>query len=150
MIVRLQSGFSLIEVVIVIAIVGILASIAIPSYQSSIERSRRAQGQAYLLDIASRQERFYTQYGRYADAIEPPTGCTGADCELNITNNTSDPDGNVANGWYTATITATNATYTVQVEPENWTDTLCGNLTYNNRQEKGRSVTTTPLKSCWR
>lgn len=60
-----QQGFSLIELMIVVAIVGILAAIAYPSYQNYVLRSGRADGQAKLMEILQAQERFYSQNQTY-------------------------------------------------------------------------------------
>ena len=68
-------GFSLVEIMIVLAIVGILASIAYPSYASYITRSRRIEGQLALMDILQQQERFYSLHNTYvafdADSTDP-------------------------------------------------------------------------------
>lgn len=62
---RLDSGFTLIELMIVVAIVGILAAIAYPSYQEQIARSRRADAKTVLMETVQFMERLYTQSGRY-------------------------------------------------------------------------------------
>ncbi|MBX2858514.1 MAG: type IV pilin protein [Cellvibrionaceae bacterium] len=54
-----QRGFSLIELIIAVAIVAILAGIALPSFQSSAEKGRRSDGQAALLDAASKMESYF-------------------------------------------------------------------------------------------
>lgn len=59
-------GFSFIELLIAAAIVATVAAIALPSYQSSILKSRRAQGRAAVLDVLQQQERYITQKGVYA------------------------------------------------------------------------------------
>ena len=63
------SGFTLIELMVVVAIVAILASIAFPNYQDSLRKSRRADAQAVLLQSAQWMERFYTENNRYDQNI---------------------------------------------------------------------------------
>ena len=58
-------GFTLIEIMIVVAIVGILAAIAIPSYFDSVRRSARADACAAMLTMMQQQERFFTQNNTY-------------------------------------------------------------------------------------
>lgn len=66
-----QSGFSLIELMITLVILAIVLSIAIPSYQSQLEKSRRSEGKALLSEIAALQESFRTEQNRYtADLTE--------------------------------------------------------------------------------
>lgn len=65
MIKKINSGFTLVEVMIVVAIVGILASIAYPSYQESVRKGRRAQARTALSELVQQQERYYTQRNTY-------------------------------------------------------------------------------------
>jgi type IV pilus assembly protein PilE len=58
-------GFTLIELMIVVAIVGILAAIAIPSYLRQIQQSRRTSAKTALLDVASREERYFAVNNSY-------------------------------------------------------------------------------------
>ena len=60
-------GFTLIELMIVVAIVALLAAIAYPAYQAYVERARRTTATSELLDAAQRLERCYTQNNSYAD-----------------------------------------------------------------------------------
>jgi type IV pilus assembly protein PilE len=59
-------GFSLIELLIVIVIVGLLVGIAVPGYRQYVQRANRGDATAALLRIGAAQERFYLQNGRYA------------------------------------------------------------------------------------
>jgi type IV pilus assembly protein PilE len=71
-------GMTLIELVVVMAIVGVLASIAIPSYRQYLLRSHRAEAKSALLNLAAAQEKFYLQANTYAGAAllddAPPAG----------------------------------------------------------------------------
>jgi type IV pilus assembly protein PilE len=62
---RTTNGFTLIEVLVVVAIVAILAAIAYPSYMESVMKGRRAEGRAALLELLQQQERFMTQRNVY-------------------------------------------------------------------------------------
>ena len=64
-----DNGFTLIELMITVVIIGILASIALPSYQESLRKGRRSDGQAELLRIASLQERYFYNNGEYAENL---------------------------------------------------------------------------------
>jgi type IV pilus assembly protein PilE len=59
------SAFTLIELLIVLAVIGILAAIAYPSYDESVRRGRRADAQALLTESAQWMERFYSQNNNY-------------------------------------------------------------------------------------
>ena len=68
-----RAGFTLIELMITVAIVGILAAIAYPSYQDSVRKGKRAEGRTALIDFLQQQERFLTQTGSYA--VVTPGAC---------------------------------------------------------------------------
>jgi type IV pilus assembly protein PilE len=67
-------GFTLIELFIVLVIVAILASIAVPSYQASVQKSRRADGKSALLDLAARSEKFFAQNNSYTTEVSGANG----------------------------------------------------------------------------
>jgi len=70
-------GFSLIEVMVVVAIIGILTAIAVPSYSIYITTSNRTEAQRSLVDLVNRQEQFYMDYRQYAaDTDELGVGAT--------------------------------------------------------------------------
>jgi type IV pilus assembly protein PilE len=74
-----QKGFTLIEVMIVVAIVGILAAVAYPSYQQSVVKGKRAQGRIALAELLQQQERFMTQRNCYlAFTTDATTGAATA------------------------------------------------------------------------
>ena len=79
-----NSGFTLIEVLIVVAILGILMSIAVPAYSEYIRRAHRAAAQQFLLDVAQRQEQYLLDNRQYATALRTAGSALGAG-ELDIT-----------------------------------------------------------------
>lgn len=70
----LQKGFTLIEVMIVVAIIGILAAIAYPSYLEYVLKSDRAEGKVHLLSAMQAQERIYSQTMSYVSNVANLTG----------------------------------------------------------------------------
>ena len=70
-----KNGFTLIEIMIVVAVIGILAAIAFPSYSRYVDRSAIADGKSLLLSAAQQMERCFTRENTY-------TGCDGVDERL--------------------------------------------------------------------
>ena len=63
---RRQQGFTLMELMIVVTIVGILASVGFPAYKAYVDRAKRSEGKAFLMEVAARQERYYFDNNTYA------------------------------------------------------------------------------------
>ena len=93
-----MAGMTLIEVMIVVVIVGILASIAYPAYQDQMTKSRRTDGHTELMSIMNAQERFYTNFGSYTASLT-----AAAPAGLGLPDTTSDE------GHYTVTAAACGA-----------------------------------------
>lgn len=64
-----QNGFTLIELMITVVIIGILASIAMPAYQEYVKRGHRAAAQSEMMDIANRQQQFFLANRLYAATV---------------------------------------------------------------------------------
>ncbi len=70
---RQANGFTLIELMIVMVIVGILSAVAYPAYTTHLQKSRRVDAQTALLELAQYMERYYTTNGTYVGAVLPFT-----------------------------------------------------------------------------
>lgn len=112
---RKSSGFTLIELMIAVVIIGILASIAYPAYTDSVKKSRRADAEGVLVQLAGVMERLYTQNNTYRPGGVDPTLGSGAGA---IFPNQAPLDG--TNKYYTLSFsTITASTYTLRATPIN-------------------------------
>jgi len=107
-----NNGFTLIELMIVVVIVGLLAAVAYPSYQNSLIKARRSDAQGALQGLAQAMERNYTTNGTYAGAATAGAD-TGAPTIFSVK---SPIDGNAT--YYNLKIVVAGATgYTLGAEP---------------------------------
>ncbi|MGC8732116.1 MAG: type IV pilin protein [Halothiobacillaceae bacterium] len=88
-----SKGFTLIELMIAVAIVGILAAIAYPSYQQYVLKTRRAAAQGCLQELAQWMERYYTSNMTYANANLPQTSCRNDLADFYAFSFSGTPDG---------------------------------------------------------
>jgi type IV pilus assembly protein PilE len=129
-------GFTLVELIIAVAVVGILAAAAMPSYQQHVASSRRTDAKSALLGAAQALERFYTERGTYVGATLGSTGIyPSASPQGYYTLSIASQD---ANGF---SLSATRAG--VQVGD------LCGNYTYDQAGTKGVASATYTAAKCW-
>ncbi len=142
---RVAKGFTLLELMIVVTIIAILASLAYYNYGRYAYRTRRADGREMLMRIAAAEERFFTNTNGYADDVTsaPPIGLGLGD--------TSE------NGHYTITVvwgtTGDNQTFVATAAPvagDVQAGDACLSLTYDNAGNKGWSGAHPPTNGpCW-
>lgn len=140
-------GFTLIELMIVVVIISILASIALPAYTEQMRKGRRSDGVATLLQVAQAQERFFTRNFSYSDDINTELGF-GANPYVSeegfynvaITIPAACISGAV-NSCFTATATAIGGQAS---------DAKCSTMTINDRGEKtSANGGTDTTGQCW-
>lgn len=153
---RTSQGFTLIELMIVVAIIAVIAAIAYPSYINSVVKTKRAAAEGCVSEYANTMERYYTTNLRYdknatgtANPIigSPVPAAAQLGCS-SLQNSGADYTFSVA---ATAATTTAAATYTVTAAPtpaQASRDTKCGTLTLNQAGTRTESGTGT-VADCW-
>ena len=130
-------GFTLIELMIVVAVVAILAAVAYPSYMSHIIRTQRAAGAGCLLEMAQQMERYSATKMSYTDAPLPAPACA--------TDTASTYDYAFASG------EPTGSTFKINAAPKGSqaNDSDCATLSIDQAGEKGETGSK-DVAYCWR
>lgn len=137
-------GFTLIEAMIVVAVISILAAVAIPSYTQYIVRANRSAAQSFMFSLANKEEQFLLDARRFY--CTAPNTCTNV-ITLTIPSEVSNN--------YSVTVaapdTAGSPSYTITAAPINGQvkDTKCGTVTLTQDGTKGKSGTST-VADCWK
>ncbi len=130
------SGFTLIEMMIAVGIIGILAAIAYPSYLESVRKGRRADAQAALVGLAAAMEREFMKANTYVD----PSTFYPTQVPL---------EGGTATYTLSAAVTATTYTLTATAVGTQASDSKCTTLTLSSAGAQGFTGTG-PVSTCWR
>jgi len=136
-----KRGFTLIEVMVVVAILAIIGAVAYPSYRSYVIRANRSAAQSFMLEVAARQERYLLDKRAYAADLAALGMTVPSNVSANYTITTA--GANPANAPPTYTVTATPTGKQLA------DDTECGTLTLNQANEKTKSGSGT-VASCWK
>lgn len=139
------TGFTLIELMITVTIVAILAAIAYPAYTSYVQRGKRSEAQAALMESAGFMERYYSTNFRYSTTAGGSTGPTlPVPClPRNVSSANCATDTRVT---YTLSLSSVaDAAFTLQAVPQNaQANDSCGTLTLNHQGTRGAAAT-----DCW-
>jgi type IV pilus assembly protein PilE len=153
---RSQKGFTLIEVMIVAAVIAILAAVAYPSYIDQMRKSQRAEGKAALMRAAQLLERSFTQNGAYPSGAAALSTLYGGASGVNVYSGADSPL-TAAHGKfrieYTPTAGAAPVEYVLRATPQTAAinDSDCPTLGIDSRGRRLVSGVVPPASSrCWR
>ncbi|HLP80595.1 MAG TPA: type IV pilin protein [Nitrosomonas sp.] len=143
---RQLAGFTLIELMITVAIVGIIAAVAVPSYQDYTRQNNRAGAKALLYENAQFMERFYSQNSQYDASVGADARPNTADDTAVVLPNTQSPRTGTA--LYNISLQAvTNDTFVLRAVPTgSMAGDPCGTLTLSNTNLQGAGG---DVASCW-
>lgn len=144
---RRSHGFSLIELMITLMVIGVLAAVAVPSYQSYMRSAYRAEARIALQETAQWMERHFSMTQSYATSSQ---GGTINNAALSAAGLAVTPRAGAARYNISFSAGPTATTYTLQAVPTGAQagDTRCGTLTLNHQQARGISGTGT-VADCW-
>jgi len=137
-----SAGFSLIELMIVVAILGIIVAFAYPTYNDFANEGRRSEGKAALTEVAHKLERCFSAVGAYDNASCDNTNVEGGDVDTATA---------TENGYYNISASARDATsFTLQAVPQGIqaSDDECETLTLDETGTKGETGSGT-VTDCW-
>ena len=142
---RLSGGFSLIEIMITLAVIAILAAVALPSYSTYIQRSARADARSVLLQASQFMQRFYAMHNAY--------DVTAANVSVALPAALMQSPASGAARFRISLANVDGVGYTLQAVPEGASATdPCGTLTLTSTGVRGASgaATAQALADCWR